>query len=245
MSKNPSFHSVNELSLNLFAEKVYEHLFYLSEERASVREDERKIIARQVHDDLGQILLALKMDVFMINSNLSKNETNFSRVKLQRETQQIASKIDCAIEAVHKVIVELRPETLNHLGLRGALEWHAQEFQGRTGIPVETRFDHETITLDDPNRATAVLRIFQEALINIGRHARASRVETTFQQSKKFLMMQIKDNGCGINNSDLLKTTSFGLLGLKERVFLLQGDVEIQGVPNKGTTITVRIPLYL
>ncbi|HSE41495.1 MAG TPA: sensor histidine kinase [Acidobacteriota bacterium] len=245
MNKTDPFHSLHEISLSLFVQRVYEQLRLISEERMSVREDERRKIAREIHDEFGQVLLALKLEVSILNKKLLEEKGIVSNVNVKKEIQGICQMIDNAIETVHRVIAELRPETLNHLGLRGAIEWQAHEFQARTGIPVEIRADPETITVSDPTCATTLFRIFQEALFNVGKHARASRVETTIRETNEFLSLQIKDNGRGISESDLLKTSSFGILGLKERVFLINGDVEIKGIPDQGTTVTVRIPLQL
>ncbi len=245
MNKTGSFHSLHEISLSLFVQRVYEQLQLISVGRMSVREEERRMIARGIHDEFGQVLSALKMEVSILNKKLLKKKGTMSHMKLKKEIHGIGRMIDNALETVHRVIAELRPEILNHLGLRGAIEWQAHEFQVRTGIPVEIRADPETVTVNDPAFATALFRIFQEALFNVGKHAMASRVETSIQKTNEFLSLQIKDNGRGISESDLLKTDAFGILGLKERVFLINGNVEIKGIPNQGTTVTVRIPLQL
>ncbi len=231
--------------MDRFTESVYEQLLLISAQRTSVREEERKSIAREIHDEIGQSLVALAMDVSLLKQKLTRTAQLMSRAELADEIQRFATQIDNALQTVQRMIANLRPESLNKFGLSGAIERQAHEFQVRTGIPVEIRSDLKTITMRDPNDATALFRIFQELLTNVGRHAMASRVEATIGQDKEFFLMQIKDNGRGINKSDLQKTTSFGLLGLKERVALLRGDVEIQGVRDKGTTVTVRIPLHL
>jgi signal transduction histidine kinase len=240
-----TFHSKKELSMDRFTESIYDHLLAISTERISLREEERRNIAREIHDEVGQALVALRIDVSLLMQKLAKTDQEVSRAELSNEIQSIATQISNTLETVHRVIAELRPEALDKLGLRGAIEWQAHEFQVRTGIPVEIRSDLETITMRDPNFATALYRIFQEALANVGRHALASRVEATIKEDTEFLLMQIKDNGKGINERDLQKDSSFGLLGLKERVLLLHGELEIQGIPDVGTTVSVRIPLYL
>ena len=245
MHKMGTFHSSKELNMDQFTESIYDHLLAISTDRLSLREEERKSIAREIHDEVGQALVALKMDVSLILQKLAQTDQEVSRAELTREIQSLDSQIDKSLETVHRVIAGIRPETINKLGLRGAIEWQAHEFEVRTGIPVEVRSDFETITMRDPNFAMALFRIFQEVLVNVGRHANASRVEATIREETEFLLMQIKDNGRGIHENDLQKDFSFGLLGLKERVFLLQGEVEIQGVPDVGTTVSVRIPLYL
>ena len=215
----------------------------ISGEHISAREEERRSIAREIHDDLGQALAALKMDVSLLKQKLAKTHQEVTLGELFEEAQRIEAQVDKAIGAVHRVIADLRPETVSHLGLSGAIKWQVNEFQERTGIPVEIRFDLEQITLRETSKATVLFRIFQELLTNIGRHARASRVEATLRHENEFFLMEIKDNGRGLNRSDIEKATSFGLMGLRERVGLLEGELEIQGFPNKGTTAKVRIPL--
>ena len=239
------FHPLKELSGDRFTASVYEQLLLISEQRISLREEERKSIAREIHDDIGQALVALGMDVSLLKQKLAKTEQFVSRAELADEIQRFATQVDNALKTVHRMMANLRPESLHDLGLSGAIERQVHEFQLRTGIPVELRSDFETISVNDPNDATALFRIFQELLTNVGRHAMASRVEATLRYDNELFLMQIKDNGRGINKNDLQKTTSFGLLGLKERVVLLHGDVEIQGVPDQGTTVTVRIPLHV
>jgi two-component system sensor histidine kinase UhpB len=142
------------------------------------------------------------MDVSLLKQKLTKTNQKASRSELSQDVHRIATGIDNTLESLHRFIAELRPETVDKLGLRDAIEWQAREFQLRTGIPVEVRSDLETITMTDPNDATALFRIFQEVLTNVGRHAMASRVFATMQEDTEFFMMQIKDNGRGINETD-------------------------------------------
>jgi len=228
--------------MELFDEKVYEQLRAVSARRLSVREQERTMMAREIHDELGQVLAAIKMDLSLMSNKLIERNESTPGTQLSDEIQSMTNLIDSAIQAMRRLITELRPEVLEHHGLKAAIEWQAQEFQTRTKIPVEIRSDLETIEVNNRDSATAVFRMFQEALANIGRHAKASRVEATIQENKEFCIMQVKDNGVGISERDLLKDTSFGLVGLRERAFLLHGDVDIQGAPNQGTTVTVRLP---
>jgi len=240
-----TWHSLGELSAQVFSEIVNEELSAVLARRVSVREEERTMIAREIHDDLGQILAALKMDLLLLNKKLNDRNESASSIQFSSEIQSMSNLIDTAIEAMRRLITELRSEVLEHNGLKAAIEWQAQEFQSRTKIPVEIRSHLKTIEMSDRNSATAVFRMFQEALSNIGRHANASHVEATIQENKEFFIMQVKDDGIGISESDLSKDTSFGLIGLKERAFLLQGDVDIQGAPNQGTTVTVRLPVSI
>lgn len=238
MQKVSAFHPMKELRADPVPDSIYEQSLV-------IREEERKSIAREIHDGIGQALVAIAMDVSLLKQKLAKRNQKTSRSELSQDVNRIASQIDNALGAVRTFIAELRPETVDNLGLRVAIEWQAREFQLRTGIPVEIQSDLEAIPMRDPNDATALFRIFQEALTNVGRHAKASRVLATMKEDREFFMLEIKDNGRGINAIDFEKNTSFGLLGLKERVFLLQGEVEIQGIPDQGTTVTVRIPRHL
>lgn len=240
-----TWHSLGELSAQVFTERVHEELSAVLARRLSVREEERTMIAREIHDDLGQILAALKMDLLLLNNKLNDGNESASSIQFSSEIESMSNLIDSAIDAMRRLITELRPEVLEQNGLKAAIEWQAQEFQSRTKIPVEIRSHLKTIEMSDRNSATAVFRMFQEALSNIGRHAKASHVETTIQENSEFFIMQVKDDGIGISESDLSKDSSFGLIGLKERAFLLQGDVDIQGAPNQGTTVTVRLPVSI
>ncbi len=240
-----TWHSLGELSTELFAERVHEELRTVLGRQLSVREEEMTMMAREIHDGLGQVLAALKTDLILLNNKMNDRNESASTIQFSGEIQSMSNLIDSAIEAMRRLITELRPEVLEHHGLKAAIEWQAQEFQSRTKIPVEIRSHLKTIEMSDRNSATAVFRMFQEALSNVGRHAKASRVETTIQENKEFFIMQVKDDGIGISEIDLAKDTSFGLIGLKERAFLLQGDVDIQGVPNQGTTLTVRLPVSI
>jgi signal transduction histidine kinase len=238
---NRLFHPLQDPSREIF----HNQLLAISADHVFVRENERAGIAREFHDDIGQSLVAMKWDVSLLKKKVLNADQKTSCASLASEIIQIESQINHALEGLRTLIAGLRPETVTNLGLKGAIEWHAREFQSHTGIPVQVRAEPETITMKDPNHTMALFRIFQEVLTNVCKHAVASRVEATIRADREFFLMQIEDDGKGISNSDLQRTASFGLLGLKERVLLLQGDVEIQGAPDKGTTITVRVPLHL
>ncbi|HKQ38242.1 MAG TPA: ATP-binding protein [Verrucomicrobiae bacterium] len=202
-----------------------------------VREDERIRISRQVHDELGQALTGLKMDLYWLANRLPKKFRS-----VHEKTRAMSSHIDETIQTVRRIATELRPGVLDDLGLVAALEWQAQEFQKRTGIECVVTSDlKETILDQDLN--TAFFRIFQETLTNIIRHAQASRVEVHLQQDESALVLEVKDNGRGISEAELNDTRSIGVLGMRERAALLQGELQITGIPGRGTTVTVRIPL--
>jgi len=202
-----------------------------------VREDERIRISRQVHDELGQALTGLKMDLYWLANRLPKKFRS-----VHEKTRAMSTHIDETIQTVRRIATELRPGILDDLGLVAAIEWQAQEFQKRTGIECVVTSDlKETILDQDLN--TAFFRIFQETLTNIIRHAQASRVEVHLQQEESTLVLEVKDNGRGISEAELNDTRSIGVLGMRERAALLQGEFQITGVPGQGTTVTVRIPL--
>ncbi|MCI0744985.1 MAG: response regulator [Verrucomicrobia subdivision 3 bacterium] len=216
--------------------KSHEQLRALSMYLQHVREDERIRISRQVHDELGQALTGLKMDLYWLSNRLPKQMR-----AVREKTKTMSSHIDSTIQTVRRISTELRPGILDDLGLLAAIEWHAQEFQKRTRIKCEIVSElKETILDEDLN--TAFFRIFQESLTNVARHANASRVDVRLWEEQDNLYMEIKDDGRGISEGELSNTRSIGLLGMRERAALLKGEVTITGAPDHGTTVRVRIP---
>ena len=201
----------------------------------SAREQERLRIARELHDDLGQVLTALKMD-------LSGFVHRWPEPRLQHELKPIVETVDEAIKSVRKILVQLRPEMLEDLGLKAALEWQVQEFQTRTGIDAQFVSALDSVELD-PERAMAVYRILQESLTNVARHANATRVAVDLAAEDSQLLLKVADNGKGILPEEMRKARSFGLLGMRERALLLDGEVNVHSAPGQGTTITLRVPL--
>ncbi|HEY8609326.1 MAG TPA: PAS domain S-box protein [Noviherbaspirillum sp.] len=210
-------------------------LRHLVSYQEKVREDERKRIAREIHDDLGQNLLALRIDVSMLHTR-----TLQSHPKLNARVQVALDHIDATIKAVRAAINNLRPAVLD-LGLGAAIEWQVQDFKRRSGIACELQMDDD-FSLDD-NRATALFRILQESLNNVLRHARASQVRISLHREGAQLFMQICDNGVGIYPACRRKANSFGLVGIEERISALGGGLSIDGDKVKGTTLTVSMPL--
>lgn len=150
--------------------------------------------------------------------------------------------IDSTIQVVQRLSAELRPGLLDDLGLIAAMEWQAEEFQKRTGIACELSVSSQEINLDQ-ERSTAIFRIFQETLTNITRHASAKKVRVNLAKKGPKLELTIKDNGKGISRQKISDPKSLGLIGIKERVHFLGGEIEIKGIRDKGTTVTVSIPL--
>lgn len=214
----------------------HEQLRALSVYLQYVREEERTRIAREVHDELGQALSGLKMDLAWVGSRLPRN------LRLLRDRiKSMSSHIDTTIQSVRRIATELRPGILDDLGLVAAIEWQANEFQNRTGIKCTV-----TTTLNesmyDADLNTAFFRIFQETLTNVMRHANATRVEVHSTEQDGNLILTIRDNGRGITQAEMNDTRSIGILGMGERAALLGGEVELRGEPGKGTIVTVKIP---
>ena len=202
-----------------------------------MQEHERTAIAREIHDDLGQMLTALKIDLSWVANRLSHEQT-----ALREKIRMMHTLLDSLIESVRRLAAQLRPSVLDDLGLVAAIEWQAQEFHRRTGVACEftaTLEEHEM----DSDLCTAVFRILQEALTNVVRHAHATRVTIHLAEEAGCLYLTVADNGRGITSQDLGNKHSLGLLGMRERAHLLRGEVRIVGSPAAGTTVIVRMPL--
>jgi PAS domain S-box-containing protein len=200
-----------------------------------VREDERKRIAREIHDDLGQNLLALRIDVSMLHTR-----TGHAHPKLNERVGIALSHIDATMKAVRAAINNLRPTVLD-LGLTAAIEWQVKDFQRRSGIACDLHVMDDFVLEDD--RATALFRILQESLNNVIRHAKASYVQITLDRNADKLFMKIADNGIGIYPDCRRKANSFGLVGIEERINALGGELTIDSQPDKGTALSVSLPL--
>ncbi|MDB6115763.1 MAG: Histidine kinase, gyrase and HSP90-like ATPase [Lacunisphaera sp.] len=214
----------------------HEQLRALSVYLQYVREEERTRIAREVHDELGQALTRLKMDIVWIAGRLPRSQR-----PLHDKALDMSGQIDATIQSVRRISTELRPGILDDLGLVAALEWQGNEFQNRSGIEC-----HVTSTLQDTmldaDLNTAFFRIFQETLTNIMRHANATRVDIHSTEQDGQLVLTVHDNGRGITPGEISDRRSIGLLGMEERAALLGGHIQIQGEPGHGTLVTVRIP---
>jgi signal transduction histidine kinase len=203
-----------------------------------VREEERTRIAREVHDELGQALTGLKLDLSWLVTRLGKKTTKTE----QDKAKTMVAHIDSTIQTVRRIATELRPGILDGLGLVAAIEWQANEFQSRTKIPCVV----STTISDgqwDQDFSTVFFRIFQETLTNIIRHAQATRVEVRLAEENGNLVLSVSDNGRGISEEEIANTRSIGLVGMRERAMLIGGDITIQGGPGRGTTVIARAPL--
>jgi two-component system sensor histidine kinase UhpB len=206
----------------------------------SVREEEKMVLAREIHDELGQVLTALKMDLAYANRKLGGEGASIQEI--HKKMHSMIQVIDDTVEKVRRIATDLRPDVLDNLGLVPALEWYAEEFQSRTGITCKTKLSTKRIVLDQ-TRATAIFRIFQETLTNVARHSGASLVEVNLRLLRDRLLLEIQDNGKGINGTDTRERNSLGILGMQERSLLLGGTFKITGIPGEGTTVSVMIPL--
>lgn len=217
--------------------KSRDQLRALAARLQSVREEERTYIAREIHDELGQACTAIKMDLALISRKLTKRQT-----KLQAKVESSIQLVDSTIGTLRRIASELRPRTLDDLGLPAALEAQAQEFEGRTGIHCSVTLPLEPLMLDT-DRSTAIFRIFQESLTNVARHAHATRVEARLHRENDRIVFEVFDNGTGFDPEAAKANKSLGLIGMQERALLLNGEFKAEGAPGGGTTMKLTIPL--
>jgi len=214
----------------------HEKLRLLAAHAEQIKEGERKRIAREIHDDLAQNLLALK-----IEAELLANRTRGGHRRLHARADATVRQIDVTIRSVRQIINDLRPNVLD-LGLSAAVDWQVADFARRTGIECELVDDDGEHRIDD-HSATAFFRILQESLNNVARHARATRVRIALQQQADMLTMTIRDNGVGMQPGSRNRHGSFGLVGIEERVGILGGSFSISSGLDAGTTVVVSIPV--
>ena len=224
--------------------EAYEQTRELSARLEAAEESERKRISRELHDEFGQMLTALKFDLSWVQRRLSEQPSLIPNDSIQTKTQSMINLTDQLIQTVRRIATSLRPTILDDLGLVPALEWHANDFQTRTGIDCSfsTEFDTTTLSLEG-DRATALFRITQELFTNILRHAEASQVQVTLQEENGFLSLSVQDNGQGLPGRQKTQTPSLGLRGIRERAASFGGDFHIHGKSDGGTQATVRIPI--
>jgi PAS domain S-box-containing protein len=220
----------------------HQRLRALSESLRKAKEDEGIRIAREIHDELGSALTSLKWSLLRLDKGCSGNGNPDSQSGAREEIDEMVGLVDTTINTVRRIASELRPGVLDDLGLIPAIEWHAQQFQEHTGIVC--RFDSliESVGLNR-EQATAVFRVFQEAMTNILRHAQATKVNIIIEEEESEFVLEIKDNGRGITESERLGVGSLGLLGMRERAHSVGGKVEINGMQGKGTVLIVRLPI--
>lgn len=202
-----------------------------------IREEERLNISREIHDELGQQLSVLKMDVAWLGKKM-KNETPEAKDKIN----ETLSLLDSTIKSVRRIASNLRPGLLDDLGLVAALEWHSKEIQNRTGIKVEFLTNAPDMVLPSAT-ATALFRIYQESLTNVVRHAAAKSIIAELILENNFVTLTISDDGKGFDTNNMGTTGTLGILGMKERTLKLKGDYFIKSVQGKGTMVKVIVPI--
>ena len=219
-----------------------EEVRMLSGRLATVQEAERTRIARELHDELGVRLTCLKIDLSRLQT--MPNEEAGAPKKAVDKIRSMVEQVDTTIASVQRLVTELRPAVLDDLGLVAAIEWQCQDFQKRTGIPCTCVTNADDIAME-PERATALFRICQEALTNTARHAQATAVTVKLESRNDFLQLVVADNGVGIPDTNVSNRRSLGLLGMRERVALFGGEITFQGNPGRGTTVTACLPRCL
>jgi len=216
--------------LNIDLRKITAHM-------EEIREKEQRRIAREVHDQLGQLLTGLKMDIGKLKTQTRNIEENGA---VQETLAEISFLLDEAVIAVRKVASDIRPSILDDLGLAEALDWKSGEFSDRSGITVNFSQSPQQIKVN-PQAATALFRIYQEILTNIARHANADLVITKLEMFDTVIRLTVTDNGKGFDNT--VTFTSLGLLSMKERAYMAGGTLNIKSQPGAGTTVIAELPL--
>jgi signal transduction histidine kinase len=208
----------------------------------SAREEEGIRIAREIHDELGSSLTRLKWDLEIMAKEELEAQDQKGLEKSRRKTSEMIALVDETVDTVRRISAELRPSALDDLGLGAALRVQARQFQGRTGIIVQCDCLTERLKLTQ-QQSTGIFRICEEALINVMRHSNATRVEVALVIDQSDLVLRIRDNGRGITPAQMSDPLSLGLLGMRERVHLIGGEIEIKGIEDKGTVVTARVPI--
>jgi PAS domain S-box-containing protein len=203
----------------------------------SIREEERTMIAQEIHDELGQVLTALKIQVSLLANKLYDNQE-----PLKQKINSLSDMIDASVESVQKISAKLRPGILDELGIIAAIEWQAEEFEKLTNIKCSVLLPKEELNLEK-DKSTAIFRIFQEALTNIARHSEATRVQLSLLNYQSNVYLEIRDNGKGITQEQIKDFKSLGIHGMEERALVFGGQVSIEGIAGKGTKVKIEIPL--
>ncbi|QHI99835.1 PAS domain S-box protein [Xylophilus rhododendri] len=226
-----------------------EQLRALSAWTDSVREEERTRIAREIHDELGSLLVALKMEVNWLDKRLSEqtartpDAAQAMRESMRCKCQGMSGLIERAVDDVGRIITDLRPSILDHQGLWAALEWQAHDFAQKAELPLD--WDMQVAAAAEPSgpAATAVFRIFQEMLSNVARHARAGQVAVRILASGSLLQVDVRDDGIGAAAQAFGAPTAYGVRGMRERARHFGGTLDVWSAPGQGCTVGLRLPL--
>ncbi len=195
------------------------------------------MIAQEIHDELGQVLTVLKIQISLLAKKLNKNQES-----LKAKINSLSDMIDASVESVQKISAKLRPGILDELGLIAAIEWQAEEFEKLTNIKCSLVLPKEELKLEK-NKSTAIFRIFQEALTNIARHSQATKIGISLLNHQSNIYLEIMDNGKGISPEQIKDFKSLGIHGMEERAMVFGGQVYVEGIPGKGTIVKVEIPI--
>jgi two-component system, NarL family, sensor histidine kinase UhpB len=218
-------------------ERSHAQLRDLAATMHGVREAEQTRIARELHDELGQALTALKMDV-----DLLEHLSPPGRADLLERTAAMRGLLDFTVQTTRRISADLRPLVLDDLGLSAAAEWLVQQLRQRARLDCKLAIDPSLGDLEEPY-ASVIFRVMQESLTNVAKHARASRVELRLEREGDWAVLTVRDDGVGMGPHDESKPRSFGLRGIRERVLVVGGEVRIVSPPGRGTTLVVRVPL--
>jgi two-component system sensor histidine kinase UhpB len=222
-----------ELEITQSREQLRELSSYLQ----TAREEEKAYIAREIHDELGGTLTALKMDAFWLAKKMPAELGS-----LHEKVATMSQLVDTAVQATRRIVTELRPTLLDDLGLVAAIEWQVAEFQKRMGLPCRLTLPAAEVELDQQH-SIALFRILQESLTNVARHAGASRVDVALGLAGTDVVLSVRDNGSGISPERVSNPTSHGVRGIFERARQLGGEAAITGQPGAGTTVTITLPM--
>jgi PAS domain S-box-containing protein len=231
----------NDITEKILAEeklkKSHEELRQLATHLQDIREDERTRIAREIHDELGQQLTGLKMDISWLSKKI-----NSPNSEINQKLAESLVLIDDTVKTVRRIATQLRPSILDDLGLVSAMEWQSEEFEKR--FKIQTRFSTNVSIVEmESEIATGLFRIFQESLTNVLRHSKATEVAAVLQADEGQLTLQITDNGIGFNAAQIENKKTLGLLGMKERTLMMGGTYEITSKPDQGTTVIITVPI--
>jgi len=207
----------------------------------NIREEEKLALAREIHDDLGQILVALKIDIGLFKQKISKENENINFSEIRSKFDHLSSMVNDTIKTTRRIMNGLRPEMIDLLGFIEAVKSYVHEFEERHHIPCTFKSTITELNID-PKLSVALFRILQEALTNVAQHAKAKAVKIQLSRHNNKLVMEIIDNGIGFDENHKVRQDSYGMIGMKERVILLNGELNISGKPGIGTNVKVEIP---
>ena len=245
-------HAVLEQRVSERTHELQEALTQLRELSAythSVREDERTRIAREIHDELGSLLVALKMDVGWLDKRLGEQQQRGAdaaqtmRENMRSKCQNMSRQIETAVDNVGRIITDLRPSILDHQGLWAALDWQAHEFVQSAELQLDWQMDVAQAAPINEQAAIGIFRIFQEMLSNVGRHAKASRVAITLQANPQAIHIAVQDNGCGAESAAFEAADAYGVMGMRERARHLGGNIAITSKKGFGSAFHLHIQL--